>query len=322
MAATGIVRRVRPDVIHANGLRAGLIAAVPARLTAPPVLVQVHDVLPRSPLARAVRGAIGATADAISAVSEKAAARFNEGLSTPRAFCTHISIDHQRFDPRVVESTSIRSELGIADSPLLAQIAQITPWKGQHIAIEVLARLREQMTSAQLAIVGRVSFESARYDNLGYERELHLLADRLGVAGSVHFLGQRDDVPGLMKTSDLTLLPSTDEPFGTAALESMAMGTPPMVSADGGMSEFVEDRVSGRVLFRERLDEWAAAALELLNDRAALDRMGTEAMRAAAPFTDARYADEIESIYLRLCAERDGAGRRQLPIDGGAGPAS
>jgi glycosyltransferase involved in cell wall biosynthesis len=254
MTATGIVRRVHPDVVHANGLRAGLIAAVPARLKAQPVLVQVHDVLPRNPLASAVRKTIVATADAVSAVSDKAAARFNEGLARPKAFPTHISIDHRRFDPDAADQSSLRVELGIGDAALLAQIAQITPWKGQDVAIEVLARLHKLEVRAHLAIVGGVSFASARYDNVGYESELHRLADRLGVAGSVHFLGPRDDVPGLMKTSDLTLLPSLDEPFGTAALESMAMGTPPIVSADGGMSEFVEDGVSGRVVARGNAD--------------------------------------------------------------------
>jgi len=311
IGASQIARRVRPDVIHANGLRAGLITAVTARLNQPPILVQVHDILPRTRFADAVRRTIIATADAVSAVSDKAAAAFNEGLQRPKAFRTHISIDHRRFDPLVLEAGRLRAERGIGDAPLLAQVAQITPWKGQHVAIEVLAQLREFERSAQLAIVGGVRFASERFDNEGYERQLHTLVNQLGVSDSVHFVGHREDVPEVMKTADLTLLPSTNEPFGTVALESMAVGTPPMVSADGGMSEFVEDGISGRVLPREAPGEWARAAQSLLDDRRALSRMGDEAIRAASRFTDERYAREIETVYQSMFEQQARRTRRR-----------
>ncbi len=63
---------------------------------------------------------------------------------------------------------------------------------------------------------------------------------------------------------DLSLLPSWDEPFANVMLESMAMGTPLLVSSVGGGPELVEDGVTGRVLPPRQPEAWATAARELL----------------------------------------------------------
>ena len=312
LALESIIRRARPDVVHANGLRAGLMAARGARRRAPPTLVQVHDLLPRNAMGRAIRRTVAASADAVVANSDKTAADFNFGLAVARASRIYISIDHQRFDPTVAGSGTLRADLGMGDAPVLAQVAQITPWKRQHVAIEALARLREAEPSARLVIVGAVSFASPRYDNEAYDRELHGLAERLDVGRAVHFVGQREDLPELMNTVNLTLMPSLDEPFGTAVAESMAMGTPPLVSADGGMSEFVEDGVSGCVLAHPDPTDWAQAAARLLNDRRVLQRMGADAKRVAARFSDDHYAGEMEDSYERIRADRARRGPRLM----------
>jgi len=304
LALESIVRRVRPDVIHANGLRAGLIAAPGARWRRSPTLVQVHDQLPHNVMGSTIRRTVSATADEVVAVSDKTARDFNFGLPVSKAHHIYISIDHQRFDPTIAGSSTLRAELGVGDAPLLAQVAQITPWKRQHTAIEALARLREIEPSAQLVLVGAVVFASERYDNQAYEQELHDLVRRLGLEGAVHFVGQREDVPELMKTVDLTLLPSVNEPFGTVVVESMAAGTPALVSDDGGMPEFVDDGVSGRVLTTHDPIAWAHAAADLLGDRHALKRMGAEAIRAARRFTDRQYAAQMEAAYERMRAAR------------------
>ena len=90
---------------------------------------------------------------------------------------------------------------------------------------------------------------------------------------AVHFLGQRRDVPEIMRALDLTLLPSWEEPFGLVTVESLALGTPPLVSANGAGPELVADGVTGRLLPPRQPSAWAAAARELLEDRTALRRM-------------------------------------------------
>jgi glycosyltransferase involved in cell wall biosynthesis len=315
LAAAGIAlrrltRRVRPDLLHANTPRAGLMCA-PARLAGgPPLVVHLRDDLPRSGAGRAVHFALGRSADAVIAVSRYTAARFNAGLDRPLATHVYNSIDLERFDPDRVQPGPIREELGIApDAALLGQISQITPWKGQATAIRAVAQLRRDGLDAHLLIVGKVTFSGpgVRYDNRAYLDSLHGLVERLGVSEAVHFLGQRSDVPQILAALDLSLLPSANEPFGRVTVESMAMGTPPLVCEAGSGPELVEDRVSGRTLPLEPAAAWAEAARELLTDRAGLARMGARARAGAARFSDAAQTRDVLAVYARVTGRPVGA---------------
>jgi len=142
-----------------------------------------------------------------------------------------------------------------------------------------------------------------RYDNPAYLQDLHRLVTDLGLQASVHFLGERGDVPGILRELDLSLLPSWDEPFANVMLESMAMRTPLLVSSVGGGPELVEDGVTGRVLPPRQPDAWAMAVPELLSDRGRLERMGIAAREATARFSDDLHAREMLDIYERVLGQ-------------------
>jgi glycosyltransferase involved in cell wall biosynthesis len=302
-------RRHAADVIHANSLRAGLSAAVAARLGAPPAVVQVHEHLPASMLGRATREAIARSAAAVVGVTEYTAANFNKGLSVGRAERVYISIDHERFDPDRVRPAPLRRELALpAETVLIGEVAQITPWKGQETAIRMLSAMRRGRSDVHLVLAGDVAFKTrfTRFDNERYLRHLHALIADLGLSGCVHFVGQRDDVPEVLRALDLTVLPSWSEPFGTVAAESMAMGTPPLVGRVGGVPEYVEDGRSGVVLTPDDPEEWARAALGLLADPDRLAAMGARAREVAGQFSDRRYAELMLATYERAAAGQPG----------------
>ncbi|HVD56187.1 MAG TPA: glycosyltransferase, partial [Thermoleophilaceae bacterium] len=217
IAVARAIRRLGPDVIHANSLRAGLITAPATLAGSPPVVIRTHDRLVLTPLGRGVRAIVTHSAAAVVAVSDYTAGRFNQGLARPVATRVYNGIDHSRFDPQRVQPAPVRDQLGLSpDAFLLGQVAQITPWKGQDTAIRALARMRRDGLDAHLLLVGGVAFagKAVRYDNRSFLRALGRLVDELGLRRAVHFLGQRDDVPELLRALDLSVLPSWDEPFG------------------------------------------------------------------------------------------------------------
>ena len=63
--------------------------------------------------------------------------------------------------------------------------------------------------------------------------ELKKLQSELRLEDKVQFLGFRNDVPLLMKQSDLFVMPSLSEPFGIVLLEAMATGTPIVTTRNG-----------------------------------------------------------------------------------------
>lgn len=286
------------DVIHANSTRAGLIAVVARAMGGPPVVVQSHDHMPEGRLGELVRRVLARGAAVVVAVTDRTAAEFNKGLKKPVAERVYISIDHERFST-AVEAAPVRAELGLTgDVPLLIQVAQITPWKGQDTAIRALAGVRECL-DAHLLIVGEVAFASQRYDNDGFRASLIALAEELGVSHAVHFLGQRDDVPALMRACDLFMLPSWDEPFGLVVAEAMAVGTPVLVTSKGGVCEYVRDGENGHLLDPHVPEQWVVAALALLPDPTLRASMAADCVRTASGFTDERYAAGMLEVYRR-----------------------
>ncbi len=161
-------RRFRPDVVHANTLRAGLMCAIGAVRGRPPLVVQSHEHLKLDRVSQGVRWLLSRSANAVVAVCDHTARDFDVGLRRPVASRVYISIDHQRFSPDRVDPALVREELGLpAETLLLGQVAQITPWKGQDTAIRALSELRGRGVPAHLLFIGNISFSGrgVRYDN-------------------------------------------------------------------------------------------------------------------------------------------------------------
>jgi glycosyltransferase involved in cell wall biosynthesis len=89
-----------------------------------------------------------------------------------------------------------------------------------------------------------------------------------------------------------------------ATIESMAMGTPPLVTEVGGGPELVEDGVSGLLLPPRDPEAWSAAAGRLLRDRAQLDGLGSAGRAGAAKFRDETQARAMLEIYDGVPAPR------------------
>ncbi len=300
LAVRRAARRFGADVIHANSVRAGLLGAIASGRGPRRMVVQVHENLPVTRIGRIIRSVIAASSAGVIGVSDHTAENFDQGLPQPVAKRVYISIDLHRFRPSASSHAAIRDELQLrSNTMLLGEIAQITPWKAQDTAIRMLAELLRLGIAAHLLIIGHIAFagRGVRYDNRAYLQDLHGLVERLRLHDRVHFLGWRDDIPELLSGLDLSLLPSYDEPFGISVAESMASGTPVMVSAGSGASELIIDRKSGRVLPSGEPEIWAQAAHELLSDHSALTRMAENAIQAVAHLTDKNYTREMLEVY-------------------------
>ena len=223
-----LARRLRIDIVHANSIRVALSAVAARRLGAPPTVAHVHECLPPGiQLDTAHR--IIARADGVLVNSEHTRELFRRVVPDSDPEVLHNGVDLERFDVTRHDRAEARAAFGLDGAKLgLAVIAQITPWKGQEEAIRIIAKLRDRGHPVRLLLSGRAVFvtRSTRYDNETYGSRLRALVRELGLTGTVEFLGQRDDVPRLMRSLDVLLVPSWEEPFGRVVAEAMAMGVP------------------------------------------------------------------------------------------------
>jgi glycosyltransferase involved in cell wall biosynthesis len=300
-----IIRAVRPRVLHANSVRAGLIGILAASRVA--LVVHCRDVLPGGRLGRAVRALVMARADRVVAISHHVARSFaGPGWTAHGVRVVDNAVDIGRFDPAVIDRASARAAVGVRDEAVLSVIAQLTPWKGQDLAIRVVAELRDRLPTVSLLLVGQAKFvsEGTRYDNRAFERGLHALARELELAGRVRFLGERDDPERVLAATDVLLVPSIEEPFGRTIIEAMAMGVPVAAGVAGGPPEILREGMDGRLVDGRDPAKWANAVAELLHWPA--DRRAAARAEAAARFSPRRQA----AIMLEVYAEAVTAGRR------------
>ena len=270
-------------------------------------VVHVRDVLPPGRVSDATLRLIAARANVVVANSRYTAESVRRAAPSARIEVVHNPVDLARFDPRLIDRERARSRLGLAGERevLLGVVAQLSPWKGQHTAVEALRLVREQGLDAHLLLVGSAKFvaRATRFDNEAYVAGLRAQIAAAGLDDRVSFLGERDDVPELVRRLDILLLPSEEEPFGRALIEAMALGVPVLATDVGGPPEIVQDGREGYLLPPDRPEAWAQAILRIAAspDRGgAMGRAGR--VRAEQEFSVQRHVQAMLDVYRRATA--------------------
>lgn len=144
----------------------------------------------------------------------------------------------RHFDPRKMRRT-VRDNFGVGDEEnLLLFVGSGFKTKGLDRAIDALAALPPSMRrQSRLLVIGQ--------DNAGsFER----LAETLGVASQIRFLGGRDDIPELLNAGDLLIHPAYSENTGTVLLEAITSGLPVLTTDVCGYAPHIETADAGTVL--------------------------------------------------------------------------
>ncbi len=306
-AAAAQVRRVthreRPDIIHANSIRAGIVLAL-ARLAPTATVVHVRDCLPPGTVANATMRLLAATATTVVANSEYTARAVRTAAPRARLAVVHNPVDLARFDPARIDRASARARLGAAGRRrvLLGVVAQLSPWKGQDTAIEALRLLCEDGVDAQLLLIGSTKFRAraTRFDNEGFLARLHARVTEAGLEDRVSWLGERGDVPELVRALDVLLLPSWEEPFGRALIEAMALRVPVLATEVGGPPEILADGREGYLLPPREPRAWARAVRRIAEDPEHARELGDAGRRRVEQqFTVERHVAAMRELYER-----------------------
>ena len=158
-----------------------------------------------------------------------------------------------------------RRRLARPEEAILMHLSNFRAVKRVVDVVKVFARVARELP-AQLVLVGDGPDRSAA----------EWLAHDLHIHEKVHFMGKQERVNELLPLADLMVMPSELESFGLAALEAMACKVPSIATRVGGVTELIDDGVTGLLYPVGDVEDMAAGAVSLLKDR---DRL--EAMRDA-----------------------------------------
>lgn len=223
---------------------------------------------PRSRRERLYRASMRGT-DAVVAVCEAARQRLEDSGVKPRDGLLSIpnGIPVDRFDPAGPDARlALIEELGLDPaSRLVGTVGRLHPAKDQATMLKAFRRLREHVPEAVLLVVGDGQLRE----------ELEAVAEAEGVAGDVRFLGDRGDVPRLVRGFEVFVLSSLTEGYSIALMEACAVGVPIVATAVGGTPEIVRHGLNGLLVEPARPEALASAVASMLDDAEGTARMGS-----------------------------------------------
>lgn len=293
-------RGQRPDVVHATCWTGGLAALAGARGQDIPVVQTFHSLsaaerrhhVPSHGGDGSTRGrlerAIARSADAVVANNSDEMSDLAR-LGVPRSAISVVpsGVDTGQFNPD--GPVAPRGE-----RPRLVAVATHLERDGLETAVRALADIPE----TELLIVGGPERAMLRKDDACCE--LARLAGGLGVSDRVMFTGRvsHASMPALLRSADLLVDVSWYEPFGMAALEAMACGTPVVASAVGGHQDTVVDGTTGILVPPGQPTLLARRIRRLLANPMLLEGYGIAAAdRARARYSWDRVGRETLSVY-------------------------
>jgi glycosyltransferase involved in cell wall biosynthesis len=286
-----MIREKRIDLVVVGGL-INPQGAIAARMEHVPVVWQIVDT--RTP--PAIRYG------AMQLVKRLANAVMSTGLETARCHPGALSmasrlvpffppVDCSAFQPNRQKRADVRAEWGVGENDLvLGSVGNINPQKGIECLISALANIRARVATTRLVLVG-AEYETHR----SYSLNLRTQMEQYGVAEGVDvlFTGARSDIARQLQGFDVFVMGSVPQSEGipTAILEAMASGLPVVATEVGGVSEVVEEGVTGFVVPPLQPEAIASATLKLLSDGNLRSRMGAAARRHA-----------VERFDVEVCA--------------------
>ncbi|WP_341720464.1 glycosyltransferase family 4 protein [Micromonospora sp. FIMYZ51] len=291
-------------VVHAHGLRAGLVAVL-ARTTAPLVVTWHNAVLAgglRGGLSRLVervvaRGAqvtLGASADLV----ERAAALGARDARLAPVAAPELPAPRRR-------RAAVRAEFAVAaDQPLVLSVGRLHPQKRYDVLVDAAARWRDRTPPPAVVIAG----SGPAY--------LPLAARISAARAPVTLLGHRTDVADLLAGADLAVVTSDWEARQLFAQEAMRAGVPLVATAVGGLPELVGDAVV--LVPPGDVDAVDTAVRELLDDEQRRADLARRAVARAATWpTEAETLAQLLALYTELArgpaapgADASSTGRR------------
>ncbi|MDR1612308.1 MAG: glycosyltransferase family 4 protein [Planctomycetota bacterium] len=298
----GMLRRMKPDILHCHSSKAGLVGRLAAALAGTPAVCytphNMYYAIQRG-MKRQVfllaEQALALFSDAIIAVSDSEDREFRRDLWCKKKI---VRIDNgiKPYSGKW-EVAEVRRRYGLEPGArVILTPARCEPQKDVRTLVLAMERVVRDVPEAVLLVAGE-----------GEQRpELEALTDRLGLRERVRFLGWVDAIEPLMAASDIVVLSSLREGLPYAVLEASDMGKPTIGSDVAGTRDCIRDGETGFLLAPGDVDGFADRMILLCGRPEACAVMGAKGREMVeAEFGAGRMLRELEALYARL-AGREG----------------
>lgn len=297
------IRAVRPTIVHTHTAKAGMLGRLAAKIAGVPIIVHTfhghvfHSYFsPRkTQMFLRIERTLAQFTDAIITVSPKQREEIL-GYGIGRLEQVQAIGLGLELEPFVTDTTSqgkLRQELHLAaDIPLVGIIGRLVPVKGHCYFLQAAQQVLQHDQRPHFMIFGDGELRS----------ELEQQAQTLQITPYVHFLGFRQNSPGIYSDLDLVVLSSLNEGLPVTLIEAMAAGKPVVSTQVGGVGDLVQHGQSGVLVPPQDPQALADGILQVLAlSRQERLKMGAAGRASVYPKYDiTALVGNIESLYNRL----------------------
>ena len=271
-ALVPLLRRLRPDVIHANNMCALNVAVgIAGRRLGIPVVCHQRDLeFSGWPNRLVLKSGLYRHHISVSQAATDSLIR----LGLPARRCSTVFDAIPPPPPRETASEDHRP-------PTVAMYSMLMPWKGQEIFLRAIERVARRGHVPFRAIIGG----SEPFGSTSYLDELKQLAVELGIAAQVEFTGFTRNIHAKLYETDLLVLASVDpEPGGHIVQEAMMCGVPAITTDDGGPAQYARESEGALIVPRRDVEALADAIERLLLDPEQRTQLAARAQAYAPGF--------------------------------------
>ena len=198
-----------------------------------------------------------------------------------------VGVDTNKYILDEFDRTAYREKLGVSENQtVLLSVGEISYRKNYQVVIKALSKLREHN------LIYLICGKGLTGD--GITKELKELAKELKV--NVVFLGYRRDIPEIIASSDIGVIPSNREGLGLAGIEMLAGGLPVVGSSVQGIKDYVIPQKTGYLAEPYDEDDFAKAISRLI-DPSARERMKNDCLEEAKQFDKTVSYKQLYDIY-------------------------
>jgi glycosyltransferase involved in cell wall biosynthesis len=293
-----LLRRLRPDLVHTNSLKAGVYGSLAARIACVPVVWHVRDRIATDYLpAPAVAMLRTMTRRLAAAVVANSHATMETLDPQAQPVILYSVVPEALLPPGECESQAPTSHS-------IGMIGRFAPWKGQDLFLRAFAEAFPN-GETRCVLVG-----AALFGEDAFEERLLDLVNELGISARVEFRGFQGDIwAELARMRMLVHASVIPEPFGQVVLEGMAARVPVVAADAGGPAELISHNVNG-VLYRMGDQAALARAMrELAADPTRRRRLIDAGEATAAAYHPDVVGARMQALYRNVVA----GGRRSRP---------
>lgn len=299
-ALQSVIRQSGCDVIICHGPRTMILFASAVRATKKPLVMWVHGVKTRS---RWLNWLLRRVPPDLAICNS----RYTREALAPLFPLVESKVIHHPMDMKAeqissLESRSVRAELDTpSDSVVIVQASRMVALKGHRNLIDALAGLEAGLSWRCWIAGGAQSRAEERYFH-----NLELQVQAQGLADRVQFIGQRDDIPRILKAADIFCQPNQmPDSFGVVFIEAMLAGLPVVTTAMGAASEVVNQE-SGVIVEANNRPALTATLHQLITDPAYRRRVSEGGAARARQLCDpaARLSDLHSALEKLLLANQ------------------